>query len=42
MVMVEMSLDAECLLRQMAADLDRSPSDLAQVLLESLLLTPVE
>ena len=39
MVSVVMSLDSECLLRQVAADLDVSVEEMAAVLLESALMT---
>jgi hypothetical protein len=36
-----LDVDAECLLRQMAADLDLSVEETARVLLESALLLPL-
>ena len=42
MVLVEMSVDSESLLRQVAADLDCSPSEVATILLESALLMSLD
>jgi predicted MFS family arabinose efflux permease len=42
MVLVTMDADCESLLRQVAADLDVSPSEAAQVLLESALVMSLD
>ncbi len=42
MVTVSLSPGSEALLRQMSADLDLCPQEMAKVLLESALMTAIE